>query len=61
MQKKVTVKGVNVSSLNKRQQNAMKNHAKHHTKKHIAMMVTAIKKGATFGQSHTKAMKKVGK
>ena len=59
--KKVTVKGVNVTNLNKRQQTAMKNHAKHHTKKHIAMMVTAMKKGATFGQSHKKAMKKVGK
>ena len=55
------VKGVNISLLNKRQQGAMKRHAKHHTAKHIRMMVNAMKKGATFGGSHKMAMKKVGK
>tara|TARA_Y100001937_G_C7026682_1_gene288098 strand:+ start:653 stop:826 length:174 start_codon:yes stop_codon:yes gene_type:complete len=55
------VKGVNVDSLNKRQQNALKRHSKHHTVKHIRSMVTAMKKGATFGKSHKMAMKKVGK
>ena len=55
------VKGVNVDSLNKRQQNALKRHSKHHTVKHIKSMVTAMKKGATFGKSHKMAMKKVGK
>ena len=55
------VKGVNVDSLNKRQQNALKRHSKHHTVKHIRSMVTAMKKGATFSKSHTIAMKKVGK
>ena len=56
-----TVKGVNVSALNVRQQGAMKRHAKHHTAKHLRSMVTAMKKGKTFTQSHKIAMKKVGK
>ena len=56
-----TVKGVSVSFLNVRQQSAMKRHAKHHTAKHLRSMVTAMKKGKTFTQSHKIAMKKVGK
>ena len=55
------VKGVNIDSLNKRQQGALKKHSKHHTVRHIKSMVTAMKNGATFGKSHTIAMKKVGK
>tara|TARA_Y100001938_G_scaffold144170_1_gene218295 strand:+ start:9532 stop:9705 length:174 start_codon:yes stop_codon:yes gene_type:complete len=55
------VKGISVTALNKRQQNALKRHAKHHTAKHIRMMVTAMKKGTTFGNSHKMAMKKVGR
>ena len=42
------VKGVLVDALNKRQQNALKNHSKHHTVKHIRSMVNAMKKGKTF-------------
>jgi len=56
-----SVKGVNVSALNVRQQNAMKKHSKHHTVKHLRSMVTSMKKGKTFTQSHKIAMKKVGK
>tara|TARA_R110002012_G_scaffold321909_1_gene552214 strand:+ start:391 stop:570 length:180 start_codon:yes stop_codon:yes gene_type:complete len=55
------VKGVSVSSLTTRQANAMKKHSKHHTAKHIRAMVTSIKNGKTFTQSHKIAMKKVGK
>ena len=54
------IKGVNVSSLNTRQQNAMTRHSQHHTAKHLKNMVTAINKGSTFGESHKIAMKKVG-
>tara|TARA_R100000664_G_C2741123_1_gene129583 strand:+ start:75 stop:269 length:195 start_codon:yes stop_codon:yes gene_type:complete len=54
------IKGVNVSSLNKRQQDAMARHSKHHTIKHLKVMVGAMNKGATFGESHKLAMKKVG-
>ncbi len=56
-----SIKGVNVSALNVRQQNAMKRHSKHHTAKHLRSMVTSMKKGKTFKQSHQIAMKKVGK
>ena len=55
------IKGVDVSSLNKRQQNAMEKHSVHHTKKHLSEMVTLMGKGKTFTESHKMAMKKVGK
>ena len=56
-----TIKGVSISVLNMKQQNAMRRHAKHHTAKHLRSMVTSMKKGKTFTQSHKIAMKKVGK
>ncbi len=55
------VKGINIDALNKRQQGALKRHAKHHTVKHIRVMVNAMKKGATFGNSHKIAMRKAGR
>jgi hypothetical protein len=55
------IKGVDISSLNKRQQTAMKNHSKHHTAKHIRSMIASIKKGSNFTESHKIAMEKVGK
>jgi|TARA_B100000902_G_C26990325_1_gene754735 hypothetical protein len=55
------IKGINVKGLNKRQAQAMKRHSQHHTKSHIDIMVKAMIKGKTFGESHTIAMKKVGK
>jgi len=55
------IKGINVDSLTKRQQNAMKRHSVHHTGNHIKAMVDAMKKGKSFGQSHKAAMKKIGK
>ena len=55
------IKGVNIDSLNIRQQNAMKKHSKHHTVKHIKSMVKLMNNGKTFTESHKIAMKKVGK
>ena len=55
------IKNVDVSDLNVKQKNAMKRHSVHHTGNHLKSMVNAIKKGATFSQSHKMAMKKVGK
>lgn len=55
------VKGVNVTGLNKRQVKAMRRHAKHHTRKHLRSMVTLMKRGRTFTQSHILAMRKVGR
>ena len=55
------VKGVDVSGLTKRQQQSMKKHSQHHTKKHMQYMLNSMKRGATFTQAHKRAMKKVGK
>ena len=55
------VKGVSLTGLSKRQVAAMRRHARHHTAKHLRSMVAAMRKGAPFGQSHTSAMRKVGK
>jgi len=55
------VKGVDVSKLTKRQQDTMKKHSKHHSKKHIAYMHNSMRRGATFTQAHKRAMKAVGK
>ena len=54
-------KGVSLTGLTKRQQTAMKRHSVHHTAKHIRSMVTAMRKGSTFGAAHKSAMRKVGK
>jgi len=55
------IKGVSLNGLNKRQENAMKKHSKHHTGKHLKEMVSLMKKGKTFTDSHKLAMRKVGK
>ena len=55
------VKGVDVSSLTKRQQDTLKRHSKHHTKRHMEYMRNSMKRGATFTQAHKRAIKAVGK
>tara|TARA_Y100000114_G_C11721064_1_gene308500 strand:- start:903 stop:1076 length:174 start_codon:yes stop_codon:yes gene_type:complete len=55
------VKGVDLSKLTKRQQQTMKKHAKHHSKKHIQYMKNSMQRGATFTQAHKRAQKAVGK
>tara|TARA_Y100001970_G_scaffold93041_1_gene117340 strand:- start:710 stop:883 length:174 start_codon:yes stop_codon:yes gene_type:complete len=55
------VKGVDVSKLTKRQQQTLKRHAKHHTKKHMQFMVNSMKRGSTFTKAHKAAQKKVGR
>ena len=55
------VKGISLTGLSKRQMAAMRRHARHHTAKHLRSMVAAMRKGATFSQSHVSAMKKVGR
>jgi len=47
--------------LTQRQKTTLKKHSKHHTKKHMDSMKTTMRKGKTFGASHKKAMKKVGR
>ena len=55
------IKGISLSGLNKRQESAMKKHSKHHTGKHLKTMVSLMRKGKTFTDSHRIAMKRVGK
>jgi len=47
--------------LTQRQQNALKRHSVHHTRKHMTEMRKLMKAGKTFTESHKLAMKKVGK
>ena len=61
VKKAVKIKGVSMSGLNQRQVGAMKRHSKHHTVKHLKAMVTSMKSGKTFKQSHVSAMKIIGK
>tara|TARA_Y100000289_G_C3912247_1_gene145359 strand:- start:199 stop:372 length:174 start_codon:yes stop_codon:yes gene_type:complete len=55
------VKGVDVSKLSKRQQETMKKHSKHHSKKHIQYMYNSMRRGSSFTKAHKNAQKKVGK
>ena len=55
------IKGVDVSNLTKSQQNSMKKHAKHHTKKHVQYMTNSMKRGTSFSKAHINAQKKIGK
>ena len=55
------IKGVSLNGLNKRQVTAIRKHSKHHTAKHLRSMISAMRKGRTFTQSHKSAMKKVGR
>lgn len=55
------IKGVDVSTLTKRQQQTMKKHSVHHTKKHLQYMTNSMKRGSTFSKAHKNAQKNVGK
>jgi len=48
-------------ALTVRQKAAMKNHAQHHTAKHMREMTKLMLGGSTFTAAHKKAMKKVGR
>ena len=58
---KKSIKGVSLEGLTDRQKTTMSEHSVHHTKKHMKVMAEAMKKGKTFKEAHTMAMKKVGK
>ena len=49
------------AKLNKTHKKAMNKHARHHSLKHMKQMAKDLEDGKTFGQAHTRAMKKVGK
>ena len=48
-------------TLTKRQQATMRRHAKHHTRKNMAMMRRLMLQGKTFTQAHKAAQRKVGR
>jgi len=55
--KKKTVR----KSISLKNREKLKEHGKHHTAKHIAMMKKEMRNGSSFSKAHAKAMKKVGK
>ena len=55
------LKGISLKGLSASQKRQMSRHKTHHTKAHLRSMASAMRKGKTFKQSHTEAMRKVGK
>jgi|TARA_R100001163_G_scaffold36879_1_gene28225 hypothetical protein len=55
------IKGIDMSGLTTRQQQTMKKHSQHHTKRHMEYMRNSMMRGATFTQAHQRAQKAVGK
>ena len=55
------LKGVSLKGLTKVQKRQMSKHKVHHTKAHLRSMAAAMRKGKTFKQAHTSAMRKIGK
>ena len=53
--------GISLKGLSVAQKKAMQKHKIHHTKKHLKLMATEMRKGKTFTQAHKLAMKKVGR
>ena len=55
------LKGVSLKGLTATQKRQMSKHKVHHTKAHLRSMASAIRKGKTFKQALTIAMRKIGK
>ena len=60
MVKATSIKNI-IKDLKPRQQKTMRSHARHHSLKHMRSMARAMKRGSTFGQAHSSAMRTVGK
>ena len=59
--KVIKVKGVSMSGLTAKQQQAMKKHGKHHTAKHLRDMKKRMSKGTSFTAAHKQSQKAVGR
>ena len=59
--KVIKVKGVSMSGLTAKPQQAMKKHGKHHTAKHLRDMKKRMSKGASFTAAHKQSQKAVGR
>ena len=60
MVKVASIKNI-IKDLTPRQKKAMRRHAVHHSLAHIRSMTRSLKKGSTFANAHSKAMKTTGK
>ena len=60
MVKVASIKNI-IKDLSPRQKKTMNRHARHHSLKHMRSMARSLKDGATFAQSHNRAMRSVGK
>ena len=47
--------------LSDEQKKKLREHSKHHSKKHMAMMNNMMREGSSFEEAHKAAMKEVGK
>jgi len=59
--KKVVKKIKKSNGLTQKQKDKLKEHAKHHTTKHMSIMTKMIKGGTSFSKAHSVAQKMVGK
>ena len=50
-----------MKEMSKQQEEIMKKHSIHHTKEHMSIMRSEMRKGKTFSQSHKTAKSKAGK
>ena len=53
--------GVSLKGLTATQKRQMSTHKTHHTKIHLRKMATEMRKGKSFKQSHSIAMRSVGR
>ena len=60
MVKVASIKNI-IKDVKPRQQKTMRTHARHHSLKHMKQMAKDLEDGKTFGQSHRRAMAKVGR
>ena len=47
--------------MDKKTREKLKIHSKHHSKKHMSMMIKEINQGKSFNSAHKKAQKEIGK
>ena len=59
--KKQVIKNGKRVGMTQNQRDKLKQHAKHHSAKHLASMRKDMKNGMSFTKAHNKAMKMVGK
>ena len=58
--RKISIKK-KTDGLTDKQKELIKKHRKHHSKKHINLMIKLMKQGKSFKEAHEIAMKEVGK